>query len=939
MSTASANQATPSNPFLGKTLGDRYNVERLIGRGGMGLVYLARDGDREVVLKMLAPHFSEDADAIARFKREGRRLRQLRHPNIVELYDIGHEVDQSYIVMEFIQGVPLRRYLRHKQKLTLAEFVPLAAQIAAAVGYAHSQFMMLRDIKPSNIMLTTRGGKANFVKMLDFGLAKLVDGDDVEVTKAHVIGTAGYLAPEQIKGEATDVRVDVYALGILFFVMLGGGSPIQGENDGALLYNHVHGTPRRLETVLEPRQKVPQRLVELVHRCMAKDPGERPADGREVAAALFRAVPSSMFELPKINADFQGHVDEYWESRTNDRPRVDEDDEASSSEWTRPRLHQLLAGGHAPNFAGHQPNDPPNDPSADQGAAPPQPNAGVRARTGARSQVHGEGLPKTTYMGFAGPPAQRLPPPVPAQGSATPPPLPATVQRRPRPAKTAASSQMERPGATMMLASLAPDDAPAPAAVAKQVATQPVATQPVATPPVATPPVAPQPVATQPPKGVPPVRARPARRNAEPNRTRAIASVALGANAPTAAAAQPTHSASSATLKGPPSPNVVPADAALVASSSTLPGSFQGLTAAASKPTLPGLHQAAYAESSATVPRASVVPQPSGTTIPAGYESSRATLPGPSEAVADALRVPAPSQVAADAESLRVPAPSQAVMHAAAVAAGVAPAPSIDVSLDSALAGASAGASSALLVGGGSPSGAAEVVVTPALALPAPTSSNKTPIAAAIGAAIAVAIVGGATIAFLYLGPRGDPPPVVEAPVAAAVQPSVELAEQPAAGVDPSAAPKPAVPATSQVQVLGPEGATIFVDGKDSGSLPFDLDIVPGEHTLVVEAAGFERWQLVAELMPGDNETISVVLEEIPTPRGKSKRGRSKGHRGGKSRKPKSAPAATPVAVAPTPVKDPPADKPKPSASDDVFMQGKPKKNSGGVFLPVGKTK
>ena len=437
MPSAPANKATPNNPFLGKTLGERYRIDKLIGRGGMGLVHLAKESKhgRDVVIKMLAPHWADDKNAIARFEREGLRLAQLTHPNIVELFDIGHEDGQSYIVMEFIRGEPLRRFLGRRGRLSVEEFIPLANQILSAVGYAHSRSMMLRDIKPSNIMLTEHLDKANFVKMLDFGLAKLVDGDDVEITKAHVIGTAGYLAPEQIKGEDVDVRVDVYALGILFFVMLTGKSPILGENDGAVLYNHVHGEPLKLGSLLPNDHDVPQPLMDLIHRCMDKDPNQRPKDASEAADELQKCVPAEMFGLPDATADTRKAIDDYWEQKFNPKDE-EEDEDATSAEWTRPHLRKLLAAGG-------------KDPKAGQQDRPPQPPKHMR-----RSKSKSKSTAKTKTDGMAKtrppkPKPKRTPKEktrvgLPATGSApvveTGPP-----KRRPPPAKTAARARMDAP--------------------------------------------------------------------------------------------------------------------------------------------------------------------------------------------------------------------------------------------------------------------------------------------------------------------------------------------------------------------------------------------------------------------------------------------------------------------------------------------------------------
>ncbi len=320
----------------------RFKIDRLIGRGGMGMVYLAEDlvASQMVVVKLLAPHLLEDRTAVARFEEEGQRLRQLVHPNIVQLIECGHDGSQGYIAMEYLDGEPLRRFLKRRGRLSLQEFTPIAAQSLAAVGYAHDRNIMLRDIKPANIMLCERDGKASFVKLLDFGLAKLVDGDE-EVTKSHVIGTAGYLAPEQIKGEPSDVRVDVYALGVLFYLMLAGESPIQGENDGALLYNHVHGTPAPLESHLPKGHNVPERLVALVHQCLEKDPQRRPADANEVAEALFECVPPKLFALPLATDESRAAVQDYRDARDRGLERDDGVGRASS-EWTKPVVRATL---------------------------------------------------------------------------------------------------------------------------------------------------------------------------------------------------------------------------------------------------------------------------------------------------------------------------------------------------------------------------------------------------------------------------------------------------------------------------------------------------------------------------------------------------------------------------------------------------------------------
>jgi eukaryotic-like serine/threonine-protein kinase len=296
------------DPFVGQTLGGKYVLERLIGRGGMGHVYLATVLDpeaqkmpREVVVKMIAPSLAQQPQAMARFDREAKRLDELRNSNIVEMYDHGREGSRAYIVMEYVDGELLSDYVGRKGKLALADFVPIAAQILKGFGYAHSRDLMIRDIKPANVMLCERKGRANFVKVIDFGLAKLLEGEE-NITKQHFIGTSGYLSPEQIKGLELDLRVDVYALGVLFYQMLSGRMPYEAENDTTLLYKHVHDPPTPLAEVLPDDHEVPEELIRLIHDCLAKEPDGRPNDANEIVERLIDCVPMSMFKLPPASA-------------------------------------------------------------------------------------------------------------------------------------------------------------------------------------------------------------------------------------------------------------------------------------------------------------------------------------------------------------------------------------------------------------------------------------------------------------------------------------------------------------------------------------------------------------------------------------------------------------------------------------------------------------
>ncbi len=325
-----------SDPLLGTTFARRYLIERRLGRGGMGVVYQATQVDlnRQVVLKVLAPDWMGDPEALARFEREARGLSSLQHPNIVTIHDFGRNDGRAFIVMEYVAGETLDRFVRRRVRLALGDFVPIAAQVLKGLGEAHSRGIIHRDIKPANIMLCERQGRANYVKILDFGLAKLVSGSS-DITKQNVLGTPTCLSPEQILGEKVDQRVDVYAVGILFYFMLSGVMPFQADNDASVLYKHVHEQAQPLVELLPADHGVPDGVLELISRCMEKSRERRPRDANEVVDGLIDQVPFSMFRLPRA------------QPRTEDTPaEVAEEPKESTGERSKPvpMAHEIQVG-------------------------------------------------------------------------------------------------------------------------------------------------------------------------------------------------------------------------------------------------------------------------------------------------------------------------------------------------------------------------------------------------------------------------------------------------------------------------------------------------------------------------------------------------------------------------------------------------------------------
>ncbi|MCR9159217.1 MAG: serine/threonine-protein kinase [Nannocystaceae bacterium] len=312
------------DPVVGREIDGRFLVERVIGAGGQGVVYLARTPDsRQVVLKMLNAASAHDPEAVARFEREARQLEAVSHENIVKMLGHGHALGRAFIAMEYIRGESLRDVLSTRGALALPQFVPIAAQILKAVGHVHSRGIMVRDIKPANIMLCRHRGRDNFVKLLDFGLAKLV-GEQDAITTSHFVGTIGYLSPEQIQGLPFGLRVDVFALGVLFYHCLSGKLPFRGDTPEGTLYATVHSQPTPLAEVLPASAQMPPELEDLIMRCIDQDPARRPAHADEVVEGLIDAVPSSMFRLPKANGPITS-------TETTGRVRLDEHRDRSTA--------------------------------------------------------------------------------------------------------------------------------------------------------------------------------------------------------------------------------------------------------------------------------------------------------------------------------------------------------------------------------------------------------------------------------------------------------------------------------------------------------------------------------------------------------------------------------------------------------------------------------
>jgi eukaryotic-like serine/threonine-protein kinase len=264
-------------------LGDRYELQEPIGRGGMATIYRAVDlrMGRTVAIKILREVYSSDPKFVTRFQREARAASLLQHPNIVQVFDYGQSGESYYIVMEFVEGIDLRHYLKRHGRLNNDRAVVIAHDVALGLGAAHKRGIVHRDVKPQNIMLNDD----ELVKLTDFGIASVYKDVGAErlTTTGMTLGTVQYYAPEQAQGEVVTPAADIYALGIVMYEMLTGRTPFDGDTPVAVAMRHIQDLP---DPPSQYNPAIAPSLERIILRCLEKDPRDRYRDGDALAYAL-----------------------------------------------------------------------------------------------------------------------------------------------------------------------------------------------------------------------------------------------------------------------------------------------------------------------------------------------------------------------------------------------------------------------------------------------------------------------------------------------------------------------------------------------------------------------------------------------------------------------------------------------------------------------------
>ncbi len=287
--------------YLGKLLDNRYELLEVIGTGGMAVVYKAMCHrlNRYVAVKILRDNLVNDAEFRSRFHAESQAVAMLSHPNIVAVYDVSHSSATEYIVMELLDGVTLKQYMRQKGALSWKEALHFSQQIASALAHAHSRGLVHRDIKPQNIMV----GQDDVIKVADFGIAHLQT--EMATNTGETIGSVHYVSPEQAKGLPVDARSDLYSLGIVMYEMLSGTLPFDSEDEQKVPLMHVSTFPEPLES-LNP--EIPPELVRITMKAMEPDLDRRYQTAEELLAdltAFEKSQTAPAAPLEKIESNVQ----------------------------------------------------------------------------------------------------------------------------------------------------------------------------------------------------------------------------------------------------------------------------------------------------------------------------------------------------------------------------------------------------------------------------------------------------------------------------------------------------------------------------------------------------------------------------------------------------------------------------------------------------------
>lgn len=308
----------------GQKINERYEIIKILGEGGMANVYLAEDTilGRKVAVKVLRGDLATDEKFVRRFQREALAASSLNHPNIVEMYDVGEDDGNFYIVMEYVEGRNLKQLIKKRESLTIPEVVDIMLQLTDGLSHAHDSYIIHRDIKPQNILILDNG----LVKITDFGIAMALNSSQLTQTNS-VMGSVHYLPPEQASGKGSTIKSDIYSLGILMYELLTGKLPFKGENAVEIALKHMKDPLPSLHRDLD---NVPQSIENVIIKATAKNPKNRYNNAREMFDDLKTALDENRIHEPR-------HVYKYLEHDLEDTkvlPTISAEQEAIATPIT-----------------------------------------------------------------------------------------------------------------------------------------------------------------------------------------------------------------------------------------------------------------------------------------------------------------------------------------------------------------------------------------------------------------------------------------------------------------------------------------------------------------------------------------------------------------------------------------------------------------------------